>query len=275
MVCALQKATKTTIDSDDAGHRSLALQLVVARTWAIMGQTWEYKELSAAAEKALSSRTGILPSVAQESSFTCTFGSGIPLPSSEASSSSKHDIHPETITSFLCKHPLVHSASGLDEQTIRDRLGRHWTVEIALKDSVETLYDVTRGDGVSPLLKISPTLTQIENVSMASLARSHRRVGVNDLREALEGRNSMSNPALAHRPASLSTFDHSSIAGDGSPYAGARSKRPPVARGAEVRDVLNRLGIGKQNPDNLLKASFPALQKQKLRAATLVPPYKT
>ena len=49
----------------------------------------------------------------------------------------------------------------------------------------------------------------IDNVSLQSLARSTRGVGVTDLREAREGRSSMSNPALAKAP-SFSTLDHTS-----------------------------------------------------------------
>lgn len=128
-------------------------------------------------------------------------------------------------------------------------------------------YDATlRGDGVSPLLKISPGLMHIENISLQSLTRSTRGVGVTDLREALEGRSSMSNPNLT-RPGSISTLDHgSSVMGGDSRLAQSRSrtrakKRAVPAGPGEVRDVLNRLGLGKQN-GSLLKASFPALQSE-------------
>ena len=125
-----------------------------------------------------------------------------------------------------------------------------------------------RGDGISPLLKISPALMHIENISLQSLARSTRGVGVTELREALEGRSSMSNPALARRP-SISTLDHTPSTMGGESLASrltqtrsrSRTKKRTIPSGSgEVRDVLNRLGIGKQN-GSLLKASFPALQK--------------
>ncbi len=108
----------------------------------------------------------------------------------------------------------------------------------------------------------------IENMSLQSLARSTRGVGVTELREALEGRSSMSNPALAlgGRPSSISTLDHGSSVGD-SRLTKTRSrtkKRTITSSTGEVRDVLNRLGIGKQN-GSLLKASFPTLQKDPAR----------
>ena len=120
-----------------------------------------------------------------------------------------------------------------------------------------------RGDGVSPLLKISPALMH-DNMSLHSLARSARAVGVTELREALEGRSSMSNPALANAPSLSSTLDqYASSNGDLNlsqtrPMSRTQRRTPTPSR--EVRDMLNRLGISKQNA-NLLKASFPALQK--------------
>ena len=102
---------------------------------------------------------------------------------------------------------------------------------------------------------------QIENISLQSLARSNRAVGVTDLREALDGRGSMSNPALAARPSSISTLDHvSSLFGGEQNLSRIRSrtkqkKRIIPSNPGEVRDVLNKLGIGKQN-GSLLKASF-------------------
>ncbi len=124
-----------------------------------------------------------------------------------------------------------------------------------------------RGDGVSPLLRISPALMHMNNMSLQSLARSTRGLGVTDLREALEGRSSMSNPALA-RPPSISTLDHTSsfVSGENgfrltqTRSRGRAKKRPAPSAAGEVRDVLSKLGIGKQNA-NLLKASFSAIQK--------------
>jgi hypothetical protein len=145
-------------------------------------------------------------------------------------------------------------------------------------DKTSVFEHSIRGDGVSPLLKISPALMH-DNMSLHSLARSARAVGVTDLREALEGRSSMSNPALANAP-SLSTLDHISSNNVDTNLGRARStsrgaRRVPTTGSREVRDVLNRLGINKQNA-NLLKASFPAaLQKsvQKYELCESLPAY--
>lgn len=102
----------------------------------------------------------------------------------------------------------------------------------------------------------------IENISLASLTRSTRGIGVTDLREALEGRGNVSNPNLARAP-SVSTMDHPGV-GTSSLYRydsrtiTSKKRGHPPGTG-EVKDVLNRLGIGKQNATaSRLKSSFPA-----------------
>lgn len=107
----------------------------------------------------------------------------------------------------------------------------------------------------------------IENLSLQSLTRSVRGVGVTDLREALEGRAGASNPTLVQRP-SMSTLDHATSLDIPTPRLAPTKpkprfkKRAVTAGSGEVRDVLNKLGIGKPNgTTNLLKASFPSMQK--------------
>jgi hypothetical protein len=144
----------------------------------------------------------------------------------------------------------------------------HSACDFVLVENAPGLDSALRSDGMSPLLKISPALMQIENISLQSLVRSTRGLGVTDLREALEGR-SMSNPNLAGPP-SISTLDHTSsvFTGDlGLRLTRTRSRSrsrvkkasAPNAAG-EVREVLTRLGIGKQN-SNLLKSTLPVPNK--------------
>lgn len=138
-------------------------------------------------------------------------------------------------------------------------------------------YESFSGDNLSPLVKVAPTLMHAENLSMQSLARSARAVGVTDLREALEGRSSMSNPNLAGRVPSISTLDHTSgVFPDGTtglPRLTPTRSRPQQRvkpRPGEVKDVLNKLGIGKPpnlNGSAILKSSFSGLQKTQSRWA--------
>lgn len=108
---------------------------------------------------------------------------------------------------------------------------------------------------------------QIENMSLQSLARSNRGgVGVTDLREALEGRSSMSNPNLSNRAPSFSTLEHTSTLAHGdasiinklTPVRSRPQQRSKLGSPSDVRDVLNKLGIGKQNGGINLKPSFPS-----------------
>ena len=139
----------------------------------------------------------------------------------------------------------------------------------------QSSYDPLRRDGISPHLRLAPALMHIENLSLQSLARSTRGVGVTDLRDALEGRSSMSNPALANKASSLSTLDHISTHADGSaskskPVRSRSTKSKAVGGPSEVREMLSKLHIGKStNGSNLLRASFPGLQKQEPRSARL------
>jgi hypothetical protein len=121
------------------------------------------------------------------------------------------------------------------------------------------------------LLRVTPTLMNIDNLSLQSLGRFNRGVGVTDLRDALEGR-SASNPALViSRSASVNNFDRPTPVNHGSVHhalsvrsggprraVSARTKPKRRAPGApgEVKDALDRLGIGNPKNGSTLRTSF-------------------
>jgi protein EFR3 len=188
-------------------------------------------------------------------------------------------------------------ATGMDRETLHRRLSTPWTAESAFRDCKFDLwlselhlliaptssstameppssFDPLRRDGISPHLRLAPALMHIENLSLQSLARSTRGVGVTDLRDALEGRSSMSNNSvLANHAPSVSTLDQVSIREDaamnklGPAGAGSRPEKLKAAGGpSEARDMLNKLRIGKSsNGNNLLRAPFPGSQRQEAR----------
>jgi hypothetical protein len=187
-------------------------------------------------------------------------------------------------------------ATGMDRDTLYKRLSMPWTAESAFRDckfdlwlselhllidltssstamEPQSSFDPLRRDGISPHLRLAPALMHIENLSLQSLARSTRGVGVTDLRDALEGRSSMSNPALTNNAPSVSTLDQVSIREDIAMAkfrpsgAGSRPEKLKAAGGpSEVRDMLNKLQIGKSsNGNNLLRAPFPGSQRQETR----------
>ncbi len=184
-------------------------------------------------------------------------------------------IDPSFAISALSENANLQKASGLDQSTIKSKLSVAWSADKAVKDCTSALtgalplslttpnvaldsgpaYDqISRSDNATHFLKISPALMSIDNQSLASLARTTRGVGVEDLREALEGRGSMSNTNLgSHANSPYSDSDHRSHRNqrdvDLSKIAlTAAHKQRRLAKGEPggVADVLDRLGIGKQ-----------------------------
>ncbi|KAJ7068417.1 hypothetical protein C8F01DRAFT_1364767 [Mycena amicta] len=265
MLLALSKyATATSADDPATVHRKNAIKLVIARAWSTIGRIWECTDLIGLATKAIASIPpgSDLPAIPDLEFGLHSGYEAVPVPT-EGEIVPWQGVDSQVALLAIASCSSVHATTGLDKQSALSRLSVEWTAELALKDSVErshTFEATIHGDGVSPLLKISPALMHIDNVSLQSLARSTRGIGVTDLREALEGRSSMSNPALV-KPPSLSTLDHVSSIGMDSKYIQPRLRTKSRRRGTptgpgEVRDVLNRLGIGKPN-GSLLKSSFP------------------
>lgn len=200
------------------------------------------------------------------------------------------DLDSEALWKSVVNSQVVAETTGLDCEALTRRLTTPWTAENAFVDcesfvwslhisrlklypiAVEaTTYDTLGRDALSPLIKVAPALMHIENISLQSLARSTRGVGVSELRDALEGRSSISNPNLSNRAPSISTLDHTSSVAHPDPYLkltptkSRGQQRSRLAGPGEVRDVLNRLGIGKQNGTSQLKSSFTTLQKPEQR----------
>ncbi|RDB22539.1 Protein EFR3 [Hypsizygus marmoreus] len=276
MLVALDAATRVENSEDTTTLQRIdAIREVIANVWRVLGCVWNSAELIQMAEEVLASRPASLPTLP----FT---NIAVHLPArnpieflqDKPITLPRAGVNAEAAVTAIANSKSVHEATGLDRDALLRRFSAKWTADMALRDSVDrsTLYENTiRGDGVAPLLKISPALMHIENISQQSLARSARGVGVADLRGALEGRSSMSNPALT-RPPSLSTLEHvpSTVEVGQLRLTQTRSrsrkkKRSTPTGAGEVRDVLNRLGIGKQN-GSLLKASFPSFQKSDQRS---------
>ncbi|EKM80168.1 hypothetical protein AGABI1DRAFT_120198 [Agaricus bisporus var. burnettii JB137-S8] len=242
MLLALHQATRTCHDNPELLRWALAIDEMLARIWQSIGTVWNVSEVVQMAEQEFS------------------WNQGTAWVATDGEAAMRAIVSDETVLNTL----------SIDRETLSRRLAIPWSPEAALND-LERIpgfeSNTVGGDGISPLLRISPALMHMNNMSLQSLARSTRGLGVTDLREALEGRSSMSNPALA-RPPSISTLDHmSSLASgdDGLRLTRSRSRNRPKkhvhpAGSGDVRDVLSKLGIGKQN-GNLLKASFSALQK--------------
>jgi len=266
MLLALQRAIKISEENPSLLRWVFSIDELLARVWLAIGTVWNVLEVVKMAEEALKTMTVSFiapqPSLSEDTFLTLqdfSWNQGIPWA----------PVDGEAALRAVASNETVLDAFGVDQETLSRRLSAPWTPEAALNDFERAAgFEATmRGDGVSPLLRISPALMHMNNMSLQSLARSTRGLGVTDLREALEGKSSMSNPALA-RPPSVSTLDHTSSFASGengirltqTRSRGRPKKRASPSAGGEVRDVLSKLGIGKQN-GNLLKASFSAIQK--------------
>jgi len=260
---------------------------VISRVWLIVGKTWDSRELVEMAEKALSSMpfSSCLPPE-EERTLGKLADPEIPVHVSPVDDldSVWSGVAPQVALGALVSNKNALEATGMNSESLHKRLSVPWTAESALKDSMEpqSSHDPLRRDGISPHLRLAPALMHIENLSLQSLARSTRGVGVTNLRDALEGRSSMSNPALVNKAPSFSTLDHASshVGSAVSRLRPARSraeKFKAAGSPSEVRDMLSKLHIGKStNGSNLLRASFPGLQRQDARKpATIAPPYKS
>ncbi|OSC96810.1 hypothetical protein PYCCODRAFT_1399829 [Trametes coccinea BRFM310] len=285
MLVALSKATRAEEAYDSSTAAAVrTIKELVAKTWLVVAKVWECPAVGELAEKSLSALPGAspLPNLPD-----WQFGSlqppqhPTPLPSDLPLTEPLPDIDTDAILEALSSAPNVQEATGLGQQDLLRRLGAEWSPDKAYKESIETKsrLDSLSGDGLSPLIKVAPALMHADNISMQSLARSGRGVGVTDLREALEGRSSMSNPNLAGRVPSISTLDHTSsvFPGEFAKLTPQRSRPQRVKpRPGEVREVLNKLGIGKQLGNGNVKSSFPAMQKTQPRnPPTFTPPYTT
>ncbi|KAG0709779.1 hypothetical protein DFH29DRAFT_885776 [Suillus ampliporus] len=260
MLMALHGSAEVKDGTNEAcKQRVKVIHELLARVWLVLGRVWECPELANLAEKhqSLPSLSDFIPGVLRPAQTAVTF----PAIEGEGEVLQWSSVNAEEALAILVSSKSVQEATGLDRQGLLRRFSVKWTVDMALRDSDKPSNHRQMTESGSPLLKLSPALMAIENLSLQSLTRSVRGVGVTDLREALEGRAGASNPTLVRRP-SVSTLDYSpSLDLRSSPLALTRSRSRPKKRAVtssagEVRDVLNRLGIGKQNGSSLLKASF-------------------
>ncbi|KAH7931244.1 hypothetical protein BV22DRAFT_1027474 [Leucogyrophana mollusca] len=283
MLLALDGACEVGEDDDIATkQRAKIIKEVLAHVWLVLGRVWDCAELVDIAEKALLSLqeppdlppvAPFSPGILRSADKQITFPPVEAVPADAAYPRSC--VNAEEALMMIVSSRAVQEATGLDRQGLLRRFSTKWSADTALRDSVERPSSSRQVGEGSPLLKLSPALMAIENMSLQSLTRSVRGVGVTDLRDALEGRGGASNTALA-RPPSISTLDHTSSFDLSNRLdltrTRSRPKKRAVTSGAgEVREVLNKLGIGKQNGNSLLKASFPALHKPDQRSTSQPP----
>jgi len=103
-------------------------------------------------------------------------------------SGSRHANISGPCTAALASNQYVLSISKLKSEEVLRRLSASWDVKVALAISGDHFSLQGNGSHVAPLplIKLSPQLMHVENLSLSSVARSARAVGAGDLRDALQ-----------------------------------------------------------------------------------------
>lgn len=283
MLSALEQDLQGNFGKHTDVQRLNVIREVLTRVWLAIGRIWDCQPLVEAAEQILSAmlypsnlpaRSQLKPGMLSSPREAVEF-SGI---ESAPSSVLVDGVAVGQALAALSANRNIQEVTGLDNEKLLARLSKKWTAEQALKDSLEIRPSPDAFRAVS-LLKVTPTLMNIDNVSLQSLGRVNRAVGVTELREALEGRSSVSNSALVNnRPASISTLDHASSFLSGEAGLSNHMGPTPKPRGhikkklpGDVRDALNKLGVGGGPRSNgVAQRSSFSMQRTEMQARTLV-----
>ncbi|WWC71678.1 uncharacterized protein I206_105636 [Kwoniella pini CBS 10737] len=133
----------------------------------------------------------------------------------ESSSSSKSLIDPEILLDNLSESTSVQKATGRDATSLRKRMGTKWTVEEAIKDSIER-YSSARVEPEDHGIhnEIANVLMSMNNGSYQSFGNVNgnsinrpgsRSIDIGDLREALGGKLDDLNVSTSSPPSIISS----------------------------------------------------------------------
>ncbi|KAF8318102.1 hypothetical protein DL93DRAFT_427020 [Clavulina sp. PMI_390] len=286
MLIAWDKLASAALVADDVAFqaRRQAMREALAQIWAVIAATIESTELKDLSQKALHpiSSSNILPTLTvARDDFAQPAEQALPYPSDDHSKSalSTGALRPvmdaQAAILILTASPKLYEVTQLDRAVLRARLETAWTPVTAVGGSSGqgASGDASRTEGSHHFLKISPQLMHIDNKSLASLARSTRNVGVGDLREALEGRASANRSSVGlgyHGSPSMSSIGHHSSVD----HSGEHGENPVLNQlqarlratsalkdaNGEVKDILNKLGIGKQSASRTGVRTKPAFK---------------
>ncbi|KAG8845696.1 plasma membrane localization protein [Tulasnella sp. 330] len=289
MVLAMDAAARADLEKDDKMilRRKAAIREVVVKIWAVIGGIWECAEITSLIQREAGDlfEASCLPVMDEEHRSLPMHQAEKPIEFEAFSVAEIHAlvkkayvIDPQTALALLSQNANVQKATGLDAASVVARLSSPWSAEKAVRESTEAIQDrdqYTRSEGGAHLLKISPGMMSNDNKSLASIARTARGVGVEHLRDALEGRGSMSNVHLPgsgaysfstegdhHRPSTQGGTKDVNLARLAVASAHNKNRKPLLNKPADVADVLNKLGIGQQKPDKMLHTPFSDGLKQ-------------
>ena len=147
---------------------------------------------------------GILPLPDQPFQFTQHTGEG------ESSSSTQPFLDPGTLISELSASSAILESTNQDVSSLTRRFTTKWTVESALKDSVER-FSAVANLSADPHYDVASVLMSLNNNSYQSFGQRQpsRPVDVMDLREALGGRTRNDSLHGSSPPSIISTAGRS------------------------------------------------------------------
>lgn len=246
MLLALDNDAGTLIitpgDQAWVAERRRACRESCALAWRSIGQYWDNTQAVEIATSALLSLpepfvipsnlprdTGVLPPPDEAVPFNRI--------QNEGESSNSTALVPPSIVNSFASSQNVQSATKLDAETLHSRLDSRWTVEGAIRDSVER-FSSAPTEHASKLMAIS-------NSSFQSFGRPvSRAVDVSDLRDALAGGHGHNgNASAAQSMVSNSTSPISTTA--------IRSPKP------DTKEILKEIFKDKKRPKQAAAVSPP------------------
>ncbi|WWD18958.1 hypothetical protein CI109_103415 [Kwoniella shandongensis] len=216
-------------------ERKRAIREMLGIIWRRIGERWGLEEIEALAEKGLASlpEPYLIPPLPSYSQNTI-----LPMPEpamsfvqhtmeGESSSATKPLLDSEVILSSLTGAKVVQGVTKGDEKALKRKFGSRWTVESAIKDSVERFSSANIVPADDPHYDVAHVLMSLNNGSYQSFngnggARPvSRSIDVGDLREAIGGRRDTITTSAA--PSIISTIadDHLSAISRGGAAVGA------------------------------------------------------
>ncbi|ORY35419.1 hypothetical protein BCR39DRAFT_509555 [Naematelia encephala] len=224
-------------------ERKRAIREVVAIVWRRLGDKRGVKVVEDLANKCLSllpepfevpnldpAPTGILPAPETAVMFVQNLTEG------ESSATSRPLLDPEIVVSALAQATSVREITGKDSSSLVGRFAGGWSVETALKDSVERYSSANIRPARDAHFDVANVLMSMNNSSYQSLGRPQSRaVDVTDLREALGGRTDTITSSAP--PSITSTTGTRTIRDSPSQSPGARRKHA----NPDVKEVLKEI----------------------------------
>ncbi|KAJ8523545.1 hypothetical protein ONZ45_g118 [Pleurotus djamor] len=181
MLVALDEASRPHDLSDQSLRlRVQIIRSIVSKGFLTIGQVWCCTELVNLVQQTLLSFPSVLEVPLLSSPEVPEVRPPLvpmPLPEYETPDNSIFPgIDVEAALLAIASNTAAQDATGLDEQGVIRVLTVSWTADAAIRNATDqsSAFDTVRGDVISPLIRISPAFTNIENVSLHSLARSTR-----------------------------------------------------------------------------------------------------